>query len=73
MSNLNLALKALEKEMDSEMTDTERFEKAKEIAILVDEFKLFVMDSIIDGSIDPTDDDMRSLEICLEVFKDLKA
>lgn len=55
------------------MSDQERFERAKFIAKLVDEFKLFCMDSIMDGMGDDLEDHFDFLDSALETFIDIKA
>lgn len=48
------------------MDDLERFERGKHLAKLVEEFKLFVMDSTIEGHADNFQDQLEYLESALE-------
>lgn len=54
------------------MSERERFERAKHVARLVEEFKIFCMDSVMDGMSDGIEDHFNFLECALETFREIK-
>ncbi len=54
------------------MSERERFERAKYVAKLVEEFKVFCMDSVMEGMADDHEDHFNFIEVALEVFRDIK-
>jgi hypothetical protein len=52
------------------LTELERFDRAKFIGKLIDEFKLHSMDAVMDGISDGIEDHFNFLQASLDVFEE---